>query len=274
LAVGGSGNGGKDYSGGGGGGGVVLATVILPIGSDTKNITIGNGQPKGFIRGGTGRTTYISFVKNTSLNLIAGGGGNGQIYGYAGSNGSINGGSGGGGSLGTGGVSFANNSNNNLANGGGSGSADNRNQTPGEGGAQGGGGGAGSRGDNAPIRYDDPQANGVQCNLLGIKLFGQYGSYYWGIGGGAGNGNGYGGNSGLGGGGGGSSENFNDLGTPSTVLFRAGLGGTNALNNGTDGLGRVGEDAGLNTGSGGGGGSVAGNSGGSGGSGIVIVAFK
>jgi hypothetical protein len=78
MAVGGGGNGGKDYSGGGGGGGVVLATVVLPVGSDTINIPIRDGQSRGFRRSATGGTTYVSFVKNTSLNLIAGGGGNGQ----------------------------------------------------------------------------------------------------------------------------------------------------------------------------------------------------
>lgn len=65
-------------------GGVIMTNVILPIGSDTINITFGEGRSKGSRRNTTGGTTYFSFVKNPSLNLIAGGGGNGQQYGLAG----------------------------------------------------------------------------------------------------------------------------------------------------------------------------------------------
>jgi hypothetical protein len=40
-----------------------MATIVLPIGSDTINITIGDGQSRAYRRSATGGTTYVSFVK-------------------------------------------------------------------------------------------------------------------------------------------------------------------------------------------------------------------
>jgi hypothetical protein len=99
MVVGGGGNGGLKFAGGGGGGGFLQKTIILPIGNDTININIGNGNStistSQIDREGSGESSYVLFDNNQALNLIAGGGGNGSLYAYKCGNGSINGGSGG-----------------------------------------------------------------------------------------------------------------------------------------------------------------------------------
>ena len=268
LAVGGGGGGGVDNAGGGGGGGVVLATKIIPVGSDTITITIGSGQAVNIV-GGTGNTTNVSFTKNIGLNVIAGGGGGGTGYTAVTkqTNGSSNGGSGSGTSMSTkqaGGL--ANNTNSNLAKNGGAGAGANTNNS--------GGGGAGTvgiSGSTAVGGFYGNGGDGVLCTLNGIKDFGSYGTYFWGGGGGGAAYTRVGGRGGKGGGGGG---NFYSL-QGST----AGLGDTNCLNfakNGTDYIVPTNNGTGgVNTGGGGGGASNGGggSSGGAGGSGIVIIAF-
>ena len=55
----------------GGGVGVFMGTKVIPSGSDTITITVGNGQTNTYrVVGGYGNTTYVSLTKNTSLNVI------------------------------------------------------------------------------------------------------------------------------------------------------------------------------------------------------------
>lgn len=177
LAVGGGGGGG-DYGGAGvGAGGVQFASVIIPAGSSTINITVGSGGAGG--SGGSGiqgQNTTVKFNVNSSLNLIAGGGGGGlgqypSTYTQFGSGG-------GGGFLGN--KPNAGNTNGGIinANGGGMGTTD----------IIGGGSGSGSGGGIVSIGNTiQSGGNGIKCTLNGIKTFTPsgtaYGTYYWGGGG-------------------------------------------------------------------------------------------
>jgi hypothetical protein len=272
LCVGGGGSGGFDNAGGGGGGGVVLATIPIPVGSDTLTLNVGAGKTcSPTVDGGVGVTSTAAFTTNMGLNIRAGGGGSGVNYNGATkrTDGSADGGSGSGTNMNSslaGGLGIT--SFNNFANNGGAGVFANTNNS--------GGGGAGAVGATGNVVDASgcygSGGDGILCTLNGIKDFGAYGSYYWGGGGGGAAFTRKGGKGGKGGGGGG---NFY-----SVQGSTKGFGDTNGLNPGFDGTDNNvsnatgnGGNGGINTGGGGGGSSITGSSGGLGGSGIIVVAI-
>jgi hypothetical protein len=250
LAVGGGGGGGYYGCGGGGGGGVVMLPVIIPASSSqTITISVGNGGtwPGSGQIAFDGSNSTVVFNVNTSLNILANGGG-GSGYNPAHTSA---GGLGGGGNNYLGGSK--NNSNYNYSTAGG-------NPYPsGNDSAGGGGGGAGTAGANGISNNGGVGGNGIKCILPGINSFSPsgvtYGTYFW-SGGGGGSDAGVGGVGGSGGGGGGGGGGA--LGGGGGISS----GGTSGTSSGAGG---------KNTGGGGGGAFV--NNGNSGGSGIVVIAF-
>ena len=265
FAVGGGGAGSPNGGGGGGAGGIVMMPVLLPSGATTITISVGNGGTgaSGSIAGTSGYNTYVNFSSLFSSNIVATGGGNGEL-----GNSFItasSGGSGGGSSYDDINFGPANNNNNNFANSGGNTLAANL--------GGGGGGGSGTIGTAASSAFSG--GNGIICTLPGIKDYTPSGknvlsSYSWGGGGSGGVSSIFtgaavesGGGTGGGGGGGrisGSSATFNANGG---IGFNNGSAGVNGGNGGAGG---------VNTGGGGGGCGNTGSSG-NGGSGIVAIAF-
>lgn len=255
LLVGGGGGGGAHVGGGGGGGGVLAGTVDL--GSSSLNVTVGAGGTGtvnsygSFTAGSNGDSSSLS---NSSVNLVALGGGVGASWTtYTANAGSTNVASGGGGAYngpgaGTSGQGYS----------GGTG----YNSSPY---AAGGGGGAGGAGGNGVVPTPDSNVNavggaggtGLASSITGTSKYyggggggGVHGSsnYFYGALGGAG---------GLGGGG---------QGSPLTTTVTGQSGTTVYGNSGT-----------ANTGGGGGGSgghlSQTVSRGGNGGSGIAIVRY-
>jgi len=263
LVVAGGGAGGNGMGAGGGAGGLIHNYGGTPLTLNTGNpytVTIGDGA--------IGSTSNFTVNGNNSVfdNLTAIGGGGGsslQMQRNGGSTTGADGGSGGGsgasdpGSYSGGAALQPSSSSGGFGNAGGD-----------QNGSQGtypgaGGGGAGTAGQSAPSSSGIDGGDGG----VGIQIDIDGNNYYWAAGGG-GNGHGSGktgGNGGLGGGGAGS--NYSGA---------FGLGGGNAINNGSNGStgnSQPGGNAGVNTGSGGGGAAWEFGSGGNGGSGIVILRY-
>jgi len=286
LAVGGGGGGGSQAGSGGGGGGVVQLPIVVPIGTGSITIKVGEGgigAPGGSTNttGGTGLNSTLLFSQSgVSIgNVVAYGGGGAACEStpFGG-----NGGSGGGGadnaasSINIGYAIY--NSVYNYGNNGSYGTIYGAYSATG-----GGGGGAGTPGFGGVNVSNISGGNGIKCNLPGIADFSIQSkkypsgtpvySLYWG-GGGAGaisrNGAGpttYYANGGLGGGGGSNVANTSGL----TYTILGDIYGLNDASNGVVGATNTGGNGGINTG-GGAGGSYNGQ-GGNGGSGIVIIAF-
>lgn len=272
LAVGGGGGGGGSLGGGGGGGAVVyLQSVTLTAG--TYNVYVGQGGSGGTISTASGKGGNTRILKSdNSIDITAEGGGTSSFWSEG--DGGIGGSGGGGcantttGTLNTGGAIGTSSTytgitgNINIYGNKGSSMLNLRSNdlTPI---CSGGGGGAGTEAiDINPEENSGNGGDGILINMDGND-------YYWAGGGGGGQLDGtslYAGNGGLGGGGGGSASG----GTGPEL--RIGIGGANAINNGSSGTVGNGGNGGANTGGGGGGGAYNAN-GGAGGSGIVIIRF-
>lgn len=279
VVVGGGGGGGGNNGGGGGAGGVLMRERYhLDAGSNCQ-ITIGAGGA-----GGTGSGTIAGFGGNTilelpTMNVTAGGGGNGGQYkgepasadlGHSGGKGHNDGGSGGGGgqTRGLGGASANISGENKIwtSNGSFSGANGSSAVNPGYHGAGGGAGntaygGTGGAGLNAPF------LNKIQLS----EAAGTSNNYTFGGGGGAGwwtspKGGAAGG---AGGGGGGGASPVHTTGLPGGAGFNSGSPGQPTT---------LGGAGGVNSGGGGGGGGYGKNGapgtwGGAGGSGCVIIRY-
>lgn len=274
FAVGGGGSGGCDQSGGGGAGGVLQSAITIN-GSDSISLSVGAGgipimSSSPFAVSGS--NTTVKFTSNTGNNITCYGGGGGASYIYGPNLNNLgitiaNCGSGGGGDSykNTGGIF---NPGSGTAGQGNAGGAPGSTAT----GTGGGGGGAGAVGVSASNTVSGSGGAGVKINTTLLTYFAgsTYANYWWAGGGGGGGSltNIYAGNGGKGGGGGGSSNSYS-----------GGVGDTNGINPGSNGLTGLlcfGGAAGENTGGGGGGGSQGSTNtfsiGGPGGSGIILIA--
>jgi hypothetical protein len=263
LVIGAGAAGGSRHGGGGGAGGMITSSIAsLGVGGYATSVGAGGTGITGDSRGNAGQNTTFS----TLTALGGGGGGTWQDGGNANSGGS------GGGASNSANSNFGAGQQTELLplNGQGFGNPGGSSTVWGNDIGLlrvGGGGGAGGKGINAARSPQSANGNtgvggaGRASSILGTN-------YFWAAGGGGAGWGEPGAPGGRGGGGGGS---------------HAGLGDTNALSSGTNGLQPGGSPAtdngnggngGTNTGSGGGGGQQVPSTGGSGGPGIVVVRYR